>query len=108
MDLPGHILNARRYSSEEVWNELLSDHEVNKFLTDNEDLITDEMFKNSFSVLNEFVRSRKDPTVEAELVFYNKNIAITYKQIQSEELLKYRDKVPSKIFYDRQNLLISN
>lgn len=102
MDLPASVMKARRYTTQEVWNELLSDHEVNKFLKDNEDLITDEMLQTSFGVLNEFVRSKNDPTVEAELIFYNKNIAITYKQIQSEELLKYRDKVPSKIFYDRQ------
>lgn len=102
MDLPASVMEARRYTTQEVWAELLSDHDIKKFLSDNEDLITDEMLQTSFGVLNEFVRSKNDPTVEAELIFYNKNIAITYKQIQSSELLKYRDRVPSKIFYDRQ------
>lgn len=89
-----------KYSLDEVMAEIYEDIEVQEFLTQYKDYIDKDMLHTARSRLSEFVRDKNNPTHEPKLVLYNSQIEVIYIERNTPLNQKYRDKVPSKLFYD--------
>lgn len=89
-----------KYSLDEVMAEIYEDIEVQEFLTQYKDYIDKDMLHIARSRLSEFVREKNNPTHEPKLVLYNSQIDVVYIERNTPLTQKYRDRVPSKLFYD--------
>lgn len=89
-----------KYSLDEVMAEIYEDIEVQEFLTQYKDYIDKDMLHIARSRLSEFVREKNNPTHEPKLVLYNSQIEVIYIERNTPLTQKYRDRVPSKLFYD--------
>lgn len=89
-----------KYTIDEVMEEVYADGEVQEFLTQYKDYIDQDMLHTARSRLWEFVREKTNPTHQPKLVLYNSQIEVIYIERNTPLNQKYRDKVPSKLFYD--------
>lgn len=86
---------------EEVKAEILADIDIQMWLDEKKDVIDDEIIERSISSLNEFVRNKDRSQEKPVLKLYADNIYVTYLPRDPSFELKYRDKVPSRLIYDR-------
>lgn len=93
-------LIKQKYTVDEVMAEVIDDYDVKEFLKKYEDYIDDDMMKTGRSTLREFVLFKNDPHYKYELSLINSQFAISVVPRNTPLQQKYRDKVPSKLFYD--------
>ena len=89
-----------KYSMAEVLEEVYADNEVQEFLKQYKDYIDEEMLHTARGRLWEFVKEKTNPTHQPKLVLYNSQIEVINIERNTPLNQKYRDKVPSKLFYD--------
>lgn len=89
-----------KYTLEEVMQEVYEDIDVQAFLKKYRDYIDEDMLHTARSRLLEYIREKDNPTHTVELVLYNDQIEVVYTERDTPLNQKYRDRVPSKLFYD--------
>lgn len=96
-----HKLNFEpKYTIEEVMAEIYEDLDVQSFLNKYNDYLDVETIKTGKSALNEFYRNKNNPHYKVDLYLYNGQITVSYTVRDTPLQQKYRDKVPSRLFYD--------
>lgn len=89
----------------EIMKEIYEDIDIKDFIEKHKDYIDTEMLVLGSSVLNEYIRMRDDEHYIPELQLFEGRITITYKKRDTPLNLKYRDRVPSKLFYDHSTAI---
>lgn len=92
--------HKQKYTIEEVMAEIYDDSDIQIFLKKYEDYLDDDIIATGKTTLMEFVRMKDDIHVKPDLFLYNSQIAIQYYIRDTPLQQKYRDKVPSRLFYD--------
>lgn len=93
-------LIKQKYTVEEAMAEVYEDYDIKEFLKKYEDYMDEDILKTGRTTLMEFVRTKNHPHFKPEIFLYNSQIAIRFEQRNTPLQQKFRDKVPSKLFYD--------
>ena len=103
MQAIGNLLksNPNGMSFEEIAKETLDDPDIKEWVSDMDGVVDAGMIERGMGVLREYIKNKDNPTHRPVLQVYANNILVTYVLRSEALVLKYRDKVPSRLVYDR-------